>query len=236
MVPDNNNKKSDKFGGCDLSGEFEFEYMEFFSAEDRETSLARPSVLLHACCAPCSTACVERLVPDFDVTLFFYNPNITDEEEYLKRRAAIHEFVEKVNADTAYKAKISLIEGEYDPHNFLAAVKGLEKEPEGGARCTVCFDLRLEATAERAKFMNFDYFATTLTVSPHKDYDTISAIGRRLAMQYDVSYLDMNFKKKDGFKRSVELSKKYDLYRQNFCGCEFSKWEGWEEALKAGSR
>jgi predicted adenine nucleotide alpha hydrolase (AANH) superfamily ATPase len=190
-----------------------------------ETGLGRPDLLLHTCCGPCSTVCVERLVKDYNITVFFYNPNITDPQEYEKRKKAQISFINAFNEDPAYDGRVDFMEGSYDPAEFFAEAKGLEDEAEGGPRCGRCFELRLAKAAETASMGNFDCFTTSLTVSPHKDYDVISSIGRKTGMQYGISYLDMNFKKRDGFKRSVELSKKYGLYRQNYCGCEFSKWE-----------
>lgn len=183
----------------------------------------KPSLLLHSCCGPCSTAVVERLVDEFDVTIFFYNPCITDEDEYRRRKEAQLKFIEKFNEEMTGEARISFKEGEYRPTEFFKAVEGLEAEPEGGARCSVCFTQRLEKTAETAALCGYDYFGTTLTVSPHKNYKLISGIGRDIALRYGLSFLDRDFKKKDGFKRSIELSRKYELYRQNYCGCEYSK-------------
>ena len=194
--------------------------------QDRETALAKPSVLLHSCCGPCSTACLERLTDRYYVTVFFYNPNITDAAEYELRRDAQLKVIERFNADLAYDAKVSFLEGPYEPQAWLAYVTGYEEEPEGGLRCGKCFTMRLEKTALTASLHNFDCFTTTLTVSPHKDSDTILAIGRRLGLQYQIEFLAENFKKKDGYKRSVELSKKYDIYRQDYCGCSFSEWDG----------
>ena len=186
----------------------------------------KPKLLLHSCCGPCSTAVVERLTDEFDVTVFFYNPCITEEDEYQKRRRAQLEFIEKFNRENAGIIRVYFKEGNYRPTDFLEAVKGLEEEPEGGARCSVCFRQRLERTAEEASLSGFDYFGTTLTVSPHKNYKLISEIGRNLALRYGLSFLDRDFKKKDGFKRSIELSRKYGLYRQNYCGCKFSRRRG----------
>ncbi len=188
-----------------------------------QETVRKPSLLLHSCCGPCSTAVVERLVDEFDVTVFFYNPCITDEEEYKRRRDSQIKFIDKFNEEKIGMTKVYFKEGEYRPTEFFKAAEGLEEEPEGGARCTVCFTQRLEKTAEAARMGGFDYFATTLTVSPHKNYKLISEIGRSIALRYGLSFLDRDFKKKDGFKRSIELSKKYELYRQDYCGCEFSK-------------
>ena len=199
---------------------------KFILRDDLKEFSDKPKLLLHSCCGPCSTAVVERLVDEFDVTVFFYNPCITEEDEYQKRLAAQMEFIEKFNRENIGRTRIWFMEGAHRPKDFLVEVKGLEGEPEGGARCRVCFRQRLEKTAETASMMGFDYFGTTLTVSPHKDYKQISALGRELALRYDLSFLDRDFKKKDGFRRSVELSRKYGLYRQNYCGCIYSKREG----------
>ena len=183
----------------------------------------KQSLLLHSCCGPCSTSVIESLVEEFDITVFYYNPCITDQEEYIRRRDAQKDFIEKYNAGHPGKNPVRLIEGVYNPGAFLEAVKGFEEEPEGGDRCGICFKQRLEKTAETAKMHGFDAFATTLTVSPHKNYRKISAIGRQIAMIYSIGFLDRDFKKKDGFKRSIEMSAEYGLYRQNYCGCSFSK-------------
>lgn len=182
-------------------------------------------ILLHSCCGPCSTACIERLIPDYKVTIFYYNPNITDPDEYEKRKANQIKFIEAYNEDIPEDDKVVFIEGEYLPEDFFDVAKGLEDCPEGGDRCTECFKLRLDRTAKAATVMGYPIFGTTLTVSPHKNYQLISAIGTQLAEIYELEFLDMDFKKKAGFQRSIELSKKYELYRQNYCGCEFSKWE-----------
>lgn len=198
---------------------------EFLSDSGFRESVDKPKLLLHSCCGPCSTAVVERLTDEFDVTIFFYNPCITDEKEYQLRRNAQIDFIEKYNMEHIGETKVYFKETDYRPTEFFEATEGLENEPEGGARCSVCFTQRLERTAGEAVLSGFDYFGTTLTVSPHKNYKLISDIGRNLALKYGVSFLDRDFKKKDGFRRSVELSKKYELYRQNYCGCEYSIWD-----------
>lgn len=200
---------------------------KYMGIEDFSKKLEKPSVLLHSCCGPCSTAVVERLAPDYQITIFFYNPCITDEEEYQKRKKAQLEFINQYNSSLPPKEHIGFMEGPYDTKNYYKVVKGLEGEPEGGGRCYNCFWQRLEKTAEMCSMAGCDYFTTTLTVSPHKNYKVISGIGKELALKYNLSFLDMDFKKKDGFKRSTELSKQHGLYRQNYCGCEFSKW--WEQ-------
>lgn len=190
-----------------------------------ETQTTKPELLLHSCCGPCSTSVIERLVDEFNVTVFFYNPCITDEEEYRRRREAQIQFIEQFNEENAGRCRIVFREGDYCPGAFFEATAGLGNEPEGGARCEVCFRQRLEKTAAAACISGADYFGTTLTVSPHKDYKLISEIGRELALKYGLSFLDRDFKKKDGFARSIQLSRKYSLYRQNYCGCKYSEIE-----------
>lgn len=196
---------------------------EFIPENRTETGLNKPKLLLHSCCGPCSTAVVERLVSEFDVTVFFFNPCITDEKEYQRRREAQISFINKYNEENMGEIRVLFREGPYRPAEFFRITAGMQNEPEGGARCSVCFRQRLEKTAEEASLSGYDFFGTTLTVSPHKNYKLISEIGRGLALKYGLSFLDRDFKKKDGFRQSVELSKKYGLYRQNYCGCEYSK-------------
>ncbi len=178
-----------------------------------------PTLLLHACCAPCSSYCLEYLSQYFSITVLFYNPNISPAEEYQKRVEEIKRLISELPA----RNKISLIEGRYLPEEFYSAIKGLELEPEGGKRCPVCFELRLREAAVTAKKLGFDYFTTTLSISPLKDAEKLNNIGKKLSDEYGVSYLYSDFKKKNGYKRSIELSREYNLYRQNFCGCVFSK-------------
>ena len=188
-------------------------------------------LLLHSCCGPCSTAVIEKLLEDggYAIYVFYYNPNITCEEEYLHRKSEQIRFLEELRKQGQ---NVEFIDADYDPERFLAAVEGLEDEPEGGARCSVCFELRLRKTAEYAKEHGFECFDTTLTVSPYKNYEVISAIGARIAAELGMEYLSGNYKKKDGYRRSVELSNKYGLYRQHFCGCEFSRAQA--EKQRAG--
>ena len=173
-----------------------------------------PSLLLHACCAPCASYCLEYLSGVFDVTLFYYNPNITDEKEYELRLNELRRLAREFDA--------RVIDGEYDGKVFFEYSKGLEQEPERGKRCEKCFTLRLQKTKEVAG-KNYDYFATTLTLSPLKNAELINAIGVSLESNGEAKYLATDFKKKGGYLRSIELSKKYNLYRQNYCGCVFSK-------------
>ncbi len=173
------------------------------------------NLLLHACCAPCMTVPIERLQPEYDITGFFYNPNIHPEEEYKKRLDEITNWTQQTG--------IPLIVHEYDVDHWHELVKGLEKEPERGKRCTVCFRMRLQQTAILAKQKGFDCFTTTLSISPHKNANIINKIGKELGDQIGVQFLEANFKKKNGFKRSIELSKKYNFYRQDYCGCIYSR-------------
>ena len=175
-------------------------------------------LLLHACCAPCSSAVLERIGNYFKVTIFYYNPNITNEDEYYKRVNEIKKFI------SSFKTKypISLEEGSYNSKDFFDISKGLEKEPERGRRCYKCYHLRLNETARIADKLGYDYFCTTLTLSPHKNSNWINEIGEELNNKYNSTYLYSDFKKKNGYKRSIELSKEYNLYRQDYCGCVYS--------------
>ena len=184
----------------------------------------KPRVLLHACCGPCATSCVERLVSDYSVTVFYYNPNITDEKEYFLRRDNLTYFIDAFNRSRPEDPPVSYLEGTYDPDHYLRRTAALAEEPEGGRRCTVCFEMRLAETARVAKDLGFDCFTTTLTVSPHKNYSLIASIGGSLSERFGTEFLAIDFKKKDGFRRSIELSKQYGLYRQNFCGCEYARY------------
>lgn len=177
-----------------------------------------PRLLLHACCAPCSSYVLEYLSAYFLITVFYYNPNIYPDEEYNKRVAEQKAFIERFPA----KHPISFVEGDFDQERFYEVTKGLEKEPEGGKRCQQCFRLRLEETAKLAKAMQMDYFTTTLSISPMKNAQMLNEIGGALAKDYGISYLYSDFKKREGYKRSVELSKEYGMYRQDYCGCVFS--------------
>lgn len=178
-----------------------------------------PTLLLHACCAPCSSVCLKRLGEYFKITIFFYNPNITDREEYLKRLEEIKRFIREFKV----KYEIKIIEGKYDPHSFLEMAKGMEDLPEKGNRCFLCYRLRLEETLKVAEENNFDYFATTLTLSPFKNAIWLNQIGEEISKNKKTKYLYSDFKKHNGYKESIELSKEYNLYRQNYCGCIYSK-------------
>ena len=175
----------------------------------------KQTLLLHCCCAPCSSACLEKLKDYFDITVFYYNPNIED-EEYLRRKAELSRLIK----ETGWAKEI---DADRDKEKFYSAVKGLEKEPEGGKRCEVCFKLRLEKTCDTAESLNFDYFTTTLTISPLKDATLLNEIGESLAEGKRTKWLFSDFKKKDGYLQSIRLSEKYSLYRQDYCGCIYSK-------------
>ncbi len=177
-----------------------------------------PKVLLHACCAPCSSYVLEYLAKHFVIDLFYYNPNTYPKEEYEKRG---HE-LEKLITLMEFQNPVGMIQAVYEPEKFYKAAFGKESEREGGSRCAECFRLRLEETAKQAKALGYDYFATTLTVSPHKNAQLINQIGLELEREYGVKYLISDFKKREGYKRSIELSRQYDIYRQEYCGCEFS--------------
>ncbi len=184
----------------------------------------KPSLLLHSCCGPCSSYCLSYLYDYFDITVFYFNPNIDPKEEYEHRLSEQRRIIHALNDDLS--ADIHLIEGEYDHDVFLFAAKGLESEPEGGKRCEKCFRLRLNATCQKAKELGFDYYGTTLTVSPHKNAVLINEIGSQIAgidENKQVFWLPSDFKKKNGYQISIELSRKYDLYRQDYCGCEFAR-------------
>ncbi len=177
-----------------------------------------PSLLLQSCCGPCSSYVLEVLAQYFKVTVLYYNPNIYPEDEYYKR---LDEQIKIINS-MPFKNKVELMPCDYNEQEFLSVIGGLEGEREGGARCKECFDLRLGKTAFLAKENGFDFFTTTLTVSPHKNAQLLNQIGKELEEKYGVKYLFADFKKKEGYKRSIQLSKEYDLYRQEYCGCRFS--------------
>lgn len=180
-----------------------------------------PRLFLHSCCAPCSSYVLEYLSDYFEITVFYYNPNICPEEEYEKRVAEQKHLIQELTV----RHPIHLVVGNYEPERFYALSKGLETVPEGGERCFRCYRLRLEETARMAEEGGYDYFATTLTISPLKNAQKLNEIGEELSGIYKVEHLPSDFKKKNGYKRSVELSAEYGLYRQNYCGCVFSKLE-----------
>lgn len=176
-------------------------------------------LLLHSCCAPCSSYVIEYLSQYFQITVFYYNPNISKEEEYRKRVAEQKRFIREFPA----KYPVDFLEGDYEPKEFFQTVKGYEQCSEGGERCFLCYEMRLKKTAQEALKGAFDYFTTTLTISPLKLSVKLNEIGLKLEAEYGVSYLLSDFKKREGYKRSIELSKEYGLYRQNYCGCVYSR-------------
>lgn len=195
-------------------------------ALERELDIIRsqnlkPTLLLHACCAPCSSYVLEYLAKHFDITVFYYNPNITSKAEYEYRTAEVQRLI----AEMPLKNSVAFVSGKYDIESFFEIAKGLEDVPEGGERCFKCYRLRLAETAEYAKINGFDYFTTTLSISPYKNAEKLNSIGNELAETVGVKYLFSDFKKKNGYKRSIELSAEYGLYRQDYCGCIYSQME-----------
>ena len=187
--------------------------------KSEEASGEFPKLLLHACCAPCSSWCLEYLNPYFDITVFYYNPNIDREEEYRKRVLEEQRLIRAM----PFLRPVRFLEGTYEPEEFHRLTKGHEADPEGGDRCGICFRQRLEKTAETAAELGFDYFTTTLTISPLKDAARLNAIGEAAGSAFGIAFLPSDFKKKNGYLRSTQLSAEYGLYRQNYCGCSFSK-------------
>lgn len=226
--------------------------LEKLTAAEAETAwgteqAVAPRLFLHSCCAPCSSYVLEYLRKYFRITVFYYNPNITEDEEYCKRVEEQKRLITAYNAELTAENRatgqnsvghmndmgvsgrewqayhIEVIEGDYEPECFYGIVKGLEQCPEGGERCFACYELRLRETAKHANAGKYDYFTTTLSISPLKNAAKINEIGERLAKEYAVAWLPSDFKKKDGYKRSIELSREYDLYRQDYCGCVYSR-------------
>lgn len=183
-----------------------------------EKNDTKPTLLLHSCCAPCSSLCLERLTKYFSVTVFYYNPNITSSEEYFKRLNEQIDFCKN-----AYGGSVKVIAGNYSVLDFYSAIKGREEDEERGERCKLCYGLRLEETAKFASKNGFNYFTTTLSVSPYKNEQWLNELLKDYSIKYGVNCLFTDFKKDGGYLRSIELSKEYNLYRQNYCGCEFSK-------------
>lgn len=183
--------------------------------EEVNSFTEKKTLLLHSCCGPCSSACIERLKEYFNITVIYYNPNIEPLEEYLKRKKEQMRLLDLLN--------INFLDCDYDNEIFRNKTKHLANEKEGGVRCSVCFGIRLKYTAYKAKELGFDYFTTTLTVSPHKNSQIINLIGNKIGEEAKVKYLYSDFKKREGYKRSIELASKYELYRQDYCGCLYSK-------------
>lgn len=191
-----------------------------------------PRLLIHSCCAPCSSYCLEYLRQYFRITVFYYNPNISFELEYKKRVEEQKRLIQAYNShNKGYR--IDVIEGDYEPQIFFDMAKGMETCPEGGERCFACYELRLRRTAQTAQMGEYDYFTTTLTISPLKNAQKLNEIGEKLAIEYNVPWLVSDFKKKNGYKRSIELSAEYDLYRQDYCGCVYSKQEREKQKMNA---
>lgn len=179
------------------------------------------TILLHSCCAPCSSHVISFLTNYFNITILYYNPNISPESEYLKRKDEQIRLIKNLNT----KNKLDYLDCDYDNNLYESKISGLETCPEGGNRCHICFNLRLSKTAQLAKELNYDYFCSTLTVSPHKNSQIINEIGLKIAKEYNIKWLPSDFKKNEGYKNSIALSKKYNLYRQDYCGCVYSKRE-----------
>jgi len=180
-----------------------------------------PMLLLHACCAPCSSYVLEYLAEHFNITVFFYNPNITEKDEYEKRKDELKRLIREKH----FRYPVKMIDGDYSPDLFFAMAKGKEHIPEGGERCFLCYEMRLRETARLANELGFEYFCTTLTVSPHKNAAKLNELGGKLSEEYNIPYLYSDFKKRNGYKRSIELSAEYGLYRQNYCGCIYSRMQ-----------
>ena len=191
-----------------------------------------PTLLIHSCCAPCSSYALEYLSQYFEITVFYYNPNIYPESEYTKRILEQQKLIHDMNL----KYSVSFLAGKYEKEKFYAVAEGMEHLKEGGARCVKCYELRLTEAARQAAAGGFDYFTTTLSISPMKNARKLNEIGVRVGQEYGVEYLVSDFKKKNGYKRSIELSKEYGLYRQDYCGCEFSMREREERLDRAGGR
>ena len=187
--------------------------------EKQQKAGEMPSLLLHSCCAPCSSYVLEYLSPYFHIYDFYYNPNIYPKREYEERKEELMRLLQEMSL----QEKVTFLEGTYEPEKFFEMAKGLENLPEGGERCFKCYEMRLRESAKIAKEQGVDYFATTLTISPLKNAQKLNELGEAIAKEYGVAYLPSDFKKKNGYKRSVELSTQYELYRQNYCGCIFSK-------------
>ena len=182
----------------------------------------KPTILLHSCCGPCSSSVIDTLKDYFKITIYYYNPNIEPKEEYEKRKSEQIRLIKELG-------NIDYIDSDYDNASFLEASKGLEQEKEGGLRCPKCFYLRMSKTALKAKEEDFEYFGTTLTVSPHKNSQIINELGKKIEEETNIKYLYSDFKKHNGYLKSIELSKKYNLYRQDYCGCHFSNWHNTPE-------
>lgn len=212
-------KEKKKEGESGLNRNYQKELEKIIAENDRLHK--KPRLLLHVCCAPCSSYCLEYLDTHFEVVLDYYNPNISPRDEYDKRVEELKRLLKEMELSEP----VSLHVGDYEPERFFEMAKGLEQEPEGGERCSACYEMRLRQAALTAIQSGCDYFTTTLSISPYKNAHKLNEIGQRLAEEYGVSYLPSDFKKKNGYKRSIELSKRYSLYRQDYCGCPYSRME-----------
>ena len=201
-----------------MSGKVNYQLMLDKTLKEISDSGVVPSLLLHSCCAPCSSYCLEYLSDYFNTTVFYYNPNIEDEEFEKRYKEQV-----RLVSELETKHPVTVIKGEHDTGLYYTAVRGHENEPEGGERCGICFELRLEEAAKYAKEKGFDFFTTTLSISPLKNAELLNSIGKEMSEKYGVRYLYSDFKKKNGYLRSIELSKEHSLYRQDYCGCVFSK-------------
>lgn len=195
--------------------------------EENERKGIVPKLFLHVCCAPCSSYCLEYLLQYFEITVFYYNPNISPEQEYEKRVEELKHLLKRQEELSEYAKTypVHFIEGKYEPEKFYKMAEGMEKLPEGGERCFACYKLRLKEAAEYAAKGQYDYYTTTLSISPHKNAQKLNEIGEQIAKEYGISWLPSDFKKKNGYRRSCELSDQFGLYRQDYCGCVFSKQE-----------
>lgn len=191
-------------------------------------AVKKDRLLLHVCCAPCSSHVLEILSEQYDITVYFYNPNITDEAEYKKRFSELHRFVR----EAPFARQVNVVDGGYASDLFFEMSKGLEEAPERGPRCYKCYEMRMDAAAKYAKENEYDIFTTSLSISPHKNATWINEIGMMIGEKYEIDYMYSDFKKKNGYARSIELSKEYGLYRQDYCGCIFSKREREEKTTK----
>ena len=219
-------KKDEKSGASNRTAFCEEELSgQCIADHTYDLNTSKPALLLHSCCGPCSTAVVCDLIHSYSITVYFYNPNITDHEEYQKRMESQKRFIEEYNDSLRKVDNVGFIEGPYEPQSFYDEVKGFEGEPECGERCRKCFYMRLDKTAGAAKLGGFDCFATTLSVSPYKNHGVLSEIIQDLCLRYKIGAVDKDYGQNSGYQRSVELSRKYFLYRQNYCGCGFSKGE-----------
>ena len=206
-------------------------YQKWLDEMLKNLNESAPSLLLHACCAPCGSYVLEYLSQYFNMTLFYYNPNISPEEEYQKRIGEVRRLI----AELPTKYPVRFAEGRYDPERFFAMTKGHEADPERGERCTLCYRMRLEEAAQYARENGFEWFTTTLSVSPYKDARRLNVIGTEMEQKYGVKYLHSDFKKRNGYLRSIELSHIYGLYRQNTCGCVFSQRNAAPNAPPSGT-